>query len=78
MPQPTDKHREQQVEPDAGRASTIASQRNVQVVPQPGRERDVPPSPKLSNVLGEMGPTKILGKVEAHRERGTNRDVAVA
>src|SRR5690606_22181186 len=43
VPQAAEHHREHQIRVGPTRTEAIASQRDVQVVAQPGRERDVPP-----------------------------------
>ena len=50
MPQPTEKHRHQQVDVGAYRSLSISPQRNVEIVSKPSGEGDVPATPKLRDI----------------------------
>lgn len=38
----------------------IPTQRDIQIISEPCRERNMPPSPKICNGLGDIGMVKIL------------------
>src|SRR3989339_741305 len=40
------------------------AQRNEYIVPEPGRERDVPPPPKLRNAAGKIRVAEILTQAD--------------
>ena len=50
MPQPTEKHRHQEVDIGAYRSLSISPQRYVEIVSKPGGEGDVPATPELRDI----------------------------
>ena len=58
--------------------STVASQRDVEVVTQPTAERHMPTTPELGGVGGFVRRVEVDGQVEAHEHRHTNGDVSIA
>ena len=47
---------------DIADITLVSAQRNVDVVANPKRQRDVPAAPELSNVQRFVGPFEVLGK----------------
>ena len=47
-----------------GAADPTAPQRDVDVIPKPGGEGDMPPPPKLRGRAGEIGVVEVLQEVE--------------
>src|SRR5579862_7155239 len=78
MPQPAEKHRDEQIQVRAKRALPISAQRNVQVIAQPRRKTDVPAPPELRDVCRKVRMLKILDQFKAHEPRQPASHVAVA
>ena len=78
VPQSTKEHRDHQVQGRAVRSSSIASEWDVQVVAEPGGETDVPSSPELARVAGEVGEGEVSHEPYAHQARRSACDVRIA
>lgn len=78
VPQPADQEGDEQVGVPAQRTRPAAAQRNVQVVPQPAGQRDVPPAPEFPDRLGQIGLAEVFPQREAQHLGRAQRDVAVA
>ncbi len=59
-------------------AAAAAAQGDVEVVAEPGGQRDVPAPPELGDVAGEVGVGEIAHQVEAEQPGGADGDVGVA
>ena len=62
VPQPAEQHRDHQVGVAARRAAPVAAERDVEVVAQEARQRDVPAAPEVDDV------DRLVGAVEVDRE----------
>ena len=62
----------------AGRPLPVAPQGDVQIVPEPGAEGDVPPPPELLDGLGGVGQVEVLQKPEAEQPAQADGHVAVS
>ncbi len=60
-----------------GRAPPAAPQGDVQVVPEPGGQRDVPPAPELGDGGGDVGVLEVLRRVKAQHLSQADGHVAV-
>ena len=78
MPQAAQEHREQQISVGLTFSVAITSQRDVEVVTQPGAQADVPAAPEVLQAGREVRLAEIDHEVEAHELRAAPRDVAVA
>lgn len=58
--------------------AAAASQRDVEVIAEPGGEGDVPPPPELCDVAREVGVGEVAHQVDAEEAGGTDGDVGVA
>ena len=56
----------------------VAAQRDVQVIPQPARQRHVPAAPELLGILRLVRGIEVLGQIETHEHGDTGGDVRVA
>src|SRR5690242_19994913 len=56
----------------------VAAERYVEIVAQPRRKRDVPATPEIADVRGEIGPFEIRRKAETEQACAAARDVGVA
>ena len=68
VPQATEEHRDEEVEIGAQATTTTAPEWYVEVVPQPGGERDVPASPELGDGGGAVGRVEVDIEAEAEPE----------
>ena len=68
MPQAADQHGQHQGEVSAHATMAVATQRNVQIVAQPGRQRDVPASPEVRKPDRRVGKTEVVRHGEAQTE----------
>lgn len=57
---------------------TAAAQRNIDVIPKPRRQRDVPPTPKLCNVTAEIRHIEVAHQFDAEQFGRTDGDVTIA
>src|ERR1700745_1550343 len=62
VPQSTEEHGDHNVRVPPPGSSPVAAQRNIEVVPQEPRKRDVPSSPKIDNR------TRLVGRTEVDRQ----------
>src|SRR5690349_16943963 len=77
VPNSADQHGSDDVEIDATGRNARSAERNVDVVHQPGSERDVPVTPELRDVGLQVRPVKILRDRNAEEASGADRDVRV-
>ena len=78
VPQAPEHHGDHDVEGDALLGPVIAAERDVQVVAQPERQRDVPPTPKILEVERRVGPPEVDGEPESHQQGQPDGDIGVA
>ena len=73
VPQPAQEHGEGQVDPGPARPPATAAKRDVDVVPEPGREGDVPPAPEVGEAHGRVGRAEVVGQGEAEAHGQSHR-----
>src|SRR5258708_2915971 len=78
MPQSAKTHHNVEVTDRAQRPSPAAAKRDVEIVAEPRRERDVPPAPEIAKSDGNVGHAKVLGDREAQQPRCSDGYVRVA
>lgn len=78
MPEATDKKDDKRVAHHLGFAYTAAAQRDVDIVAEPGGERDVPAAPELGNVAAEIGYLEVTHQVDAEEFGAADGNVAIA
>ena len=78
VPQTAQKHRQQQVEIGAPLALAVAAKRNVEVIPEPRRERNMPPAPEFGDGGRAVGGIEVFGETEAHHKGQTDGHIRVA
>src|ERR1700749_667431 len=69
VPETADQHGEEQAEEGAPFAVAVATQRDVQVVAQPGGEGDVPAPPEIREAPRAVGIAEVVRELEAEAER---------
>ena len=77
MPDPAEQHRYHQVAIGVEPAVPVAAERLIEIVAQPGRQRDVPALPELAQPLRPVGLVEIGRKAEADERRQRDRHVAI-
>lgn len=77
VPDTADQKRNEQVEQVSAVRYAIAPERNIDVVHEPGRKRDVPSSPELLERSGKIGPSEIFHQTESHRLGYPYRDEGI-
>ena len=56
----------------------ISSQRYIDIIFEPGRKRDVPPTPEFCDALGNIGQIEVFIKMKTEHTSQANRHIAVA
>ena len=78
VPQAAEQHRQHQVDVGAARALAVAAQRHVEVVAQPGRQRDVPASPEVREADRRVRIAEVVDQRDAEHQRRADRRRRVA
>ena len=78
MPDAGSQHCDKQVETGAEYAVTITAERDVEVVSEPRRERDMPSVPELCEVAASVGEVEILTQPDAKHSSNAYAYVAIA
>ena len=69
MPEPAQKHHEEEIPESQEGAVFITAERNVKIIAEPGRKADMPSFPKISRISREIRQIKIDHDVETHQLR---------
>ena len=64
VPQATEDHGDQQIAVGRDPRPAVTSERDVEVVPQPVRQRNVPSSPELGDVARQIGLFEVNRQVD--------------
>src|ERR1700677_2845997 len=78
MPQAADGKRNQHIEVVSRQSHTVTAQWDVDIIAEPGGERDVPPVPEFSDRSAEVRLPEVNPQVIAHHPRQSKRHVGVA
>ena len=78
VPKPAEAHHDHQVEICARAPEAIAAERNVEIGPQPVRQRDVPARPEFGKRTGNIRKIEIDRQTIAEQQSETDRDRGVA
>ena len=78
VPQAGDQERDQQVQPPPALPLAIAAERDVQVVAEPGGQRNVPATPEVADARRKIRRIEVLHQVEAEDLCRADRDHRVA
>ena len=73
VPQPAEEHGRHEVEGGPAGPPAISPEGKVEVVPEPGREADVPPVPEVGESPGGIRVPEVVGEVEPEAEARTDR-----
>ncbi len=78
VPKAAEEKDDQQVRVGARRPDAISAERDVQIVAEPSRERDMPPPPELGERTRRIGTIEILGQPESEEPAQADRHVRIA
>src|SRR5437867_740217 len=78
VPKAAEHHRQEQVAIGLDAPPAVAAERDVEVIAEPGRQRDVPAKPEVAGVQREVRQLEIYHELESHELRNAARDVGVA
>ena len=78
VPQPADHKDNQQIQNMPGHLYPAASQWYIQVVAEPGGQRNVPTSPKVLDGSGQIRPAEVLHQVYAQNFGSAERNSRIA
>ena len=77
MPKAAEQHGDHQVAISHPSAAAVAAEWNVQVIAQPGGERDVPAPPEIGDPPREIGTPEIDREMEAEQLCHADRHIGV-
>ena len=77
MPNATHEHHEEKVEVHATRRYAVATQRNVQVIAEPARERNMPALPEVRNADRAIRAVEVAREMEPEHKAKTNRHIRI-
>src|SRR5579862_6111515 len=78
MPKTAKQHGEHQVAVRAYLSQTIAAERDIEIVAQPRAQANVPATPEVLQIFGEIGLAEIDHEMESLELRASARNTAVA
>src|SRR5580704_17205253 len=78
VPQAAEQEHRDEVEVVARGRNAVAAERNIDVVAEPGGERDVPAPPEIADGLGSVGKLEIFDKLEAEHFSHADGHVRIA
>ena len=78
VPQAAEEEHRDQVAVHPRRRHAVAAERDVEVVAEPGRQRDVPAPPELLHRVGDVRLAEVLREAEAEHPAEPDRHVRVA
>ena len=77
MPETAEEEDQENVEEVPGSSMTVSSQRDVDVIREPARQRPVPSPPEIAGALSQERTVKILAEPDSEEPRRPDRDVRV-
>ena len=77
MPKAAQNHGEEKVSVGCKASSSTSAERNVEVVPQPLAERDMPSLPEIGDGGGLVGRVEVLRKPDVHHSRKSHCHVRI-
>ena len=78
MPQSAHKHRQNQIDVSHELALAVSAKRDVDIIAQPTRQRDVPSVPELGNRRTLVRAVEVLRKVKSEQKSNSDSHIAVA
>src|SRR5438093_10004681 len=78
VPEATQQHRHHEIAIGPPRPAAVAAEGDVEVVPQPARQRDVPSRPELAEAARKVRAIEVDPEIETEDSRQADGDVRVA
>ena len=78
VPEPAEKEGDKGVQDLAGTGAAVATERDIDVVTQPGHQRDMPAAPEITDGGGEIGCAEVLHQLDAEETGTADSNVGVA
>ena len=78
VPQPGECKDDEQIETGAPQAAAAAAQRNVDIIPEPAGQRDVPPPPVFADGAGKVGVVEVFRQGDTEEFSDADGHIAVA
>ena len=78
VPKTTHQENNKRIADGLGLSVFGAPERNIEVISEPRRERDVPAAPKLGEVSGEVWEFEVTQQFKAKEFGGTERNIGIA
>ena len=77
MPQSAQEHRDNQVDILAHLTLTVATHRDIDIVTNPRRQRDMPATPEIGDTLRTVRGVEVHGKTEAQQQGNTDSHITI-
>ena len=78
VPETRQQEDDEGVPDDLGLRDTAAAQGDVDVIPEPSRQGDVPAAPELGDVAAEVGHVEVAHQLDPEQLRRSDGDVGIA
>jgi len=78
MPQAAEGEGDEQVKVPPPFPRPAASQGDIDIIPEPGHERDMPPPPEFGDRSRVKGPVEVIHQAETHDLGRTDRNIRIA
>ena len=78
VPESAQKEYDQHVPHVYRRSPPAPAQRNIHIIREPGRERDVPPTPEVPDTVSQIRTVEIDMQTDSEKPRSAQRDIRVA
>src|SRR5262249_20773715 len=78
MPEPADEEDDHEIEVPVPDRHAVSAERDVEIVPKPAGQGDVPPLPEVRDGIREVRPLEVGHEVDSHDFRGADRDMGVS
>ena len=78
MPKPAYQKDNQRITSHFPSAASAAAQRNINVIPEPSSKRDMPTTPKLCYIPGEIREIKVTHQIDAKQAGRANGNIGIS
>lgn len=78
MPEPTQQENDKRVTDHLCLRAAAAAQRDIDVIAEPSRQRNVPSAPELGNVAAEIRHVEVAHQPDAEQLRSADGDVGIS
>ncbi len=78
VPETTGQESNNQIEPVPPGADPVPSQRNINIIPEPDRECDVPAAPEFPDTGRKIRTSEVLSKMDPQKPGSAQGDIGIA